>query len=100
MMEQVPSADVVVRNPTHYAVALKYDTERSAYMAPYVVAKGKDALALKIIEIAEKNGVYITENRPLARELYETVELGHEIPNSMFQAVAIIISDMFNAKGI
>ena len=100
MMEQVPESDVVVRNPTHYAVALKYDTEKSMYMAPYVVAKGQDALALKIVEIAEANGVYITENRPLARELYETVEIGHEIPSTMFQAVAIIISDMFNAKGI
>lgn len=100
MMEQVPSADVVVRNPTHYAVALKYDIERSAYMAPYVVAKGQDALALKIIEIAEANGVYITEDRPLARQLYETVDIGQEIPYSLFTAVAVIISDMFTAKGI
>jgi flagellar biosynthetic protein FlhB len=100
MMEQVPGSDVVVRNPTHYAVALKYDTETSAYLAPFVVAKGKDALALKIIEIAEKSGVFITEDRPLARELYETVEIGQEIPSSLFKAVAVVISDMFTAKGI
>ena len=91
---------MVVRNPTHYAVALKYDTETSAYMAPYVTAKGKDALALKIIEIAEQHGVFITEDRPLARELYETVEIGQEIPNTLFKAVAVVISDMFTAKGI
>ncbi len=100
MMEQVPSADVVVRNPTHYAVALKYDITLSAYSAPVVVAKGMDALALKIIKIAEENNVYITENRPLARELYETVDLGREIPSTLFNAVAIVISEMYNAKGI
>ncbi len=100
MMEQVPGADVVVRNPTHYAVALKYDIRRSAYSAPVVVAKGMDALALKIIKIAEENNVYITENRPLARELYETVDLGKEIPSTLFNAVAIVISEMYNAKGI
>ena len=100
VMQALPQADVVITNPTHYAVALKYDLEKSAFMAPYVVAKGKDALALKIIEIAEANGVFITEDRPLARQLYETVEIGQEIPDTLFQAVAIVISDMFTAKGI
>ncbi len=99
MMEQVPGSDVVVRNPTHYAVALKYDTETSAYMAPYVTAKGKDALALKIIEIAEQHGVFITEDRPLARELYETVEIGQEITNTRFKALAAGIADICTAKG-
>ena len=99
MMEEVPSADVVVRNPTHYAVALKYDISVNAYAAPVVVAKGQDALALKIVEIAEKNNVYITENRQLARELYDKVPIGAEIPSSFFSAVAIIISEMYNAKG-
>lgn len=98
MMEDVPSADVVVRNPTHYAVALTYDIT-SATAAPKVVAKGRDALALKIIEVAEANDVYITENRPLARSLYESVEIGSEIPSSMFVAVATIIMEMYNAKG-
>ena len=100
MMEQVPGSDVVIRNPTHYAVALKYDVEKSATAAPVVVAKGQDALALKIVKIAEENDVYITENRALARELYETVPLGGEIPSSLFQAVAIVISEMLTAKGL
>ncbi len=99
MMEEVPNADVVVRNPTHFAVALKYDISVNAYAAPVVVAKGQDALALKIVEIAEKNNVYVTENRQLARELYDKVPIGAEIPQSLFSAVAIIISEMYNAKG-
>ena len=99
MMEDVPNADVVIRNPTHFAVALKYDISVNAYAAPVVVAKGQDALALKIIEIAEQNNVYITENRQLARELYEKVPIGAEIPSGFFSAVAIIISEMYNAKG-
>ena len=81
MMQEVPSADVVVRNPTHYAVALKYD-RKTAYRAPVVVAKGTDALALRIVAVAEEHNVYITENRPLARGLYEAVDIGQEIPES------------------
>lgn len=101
MMEQVPSADVVVRNPTHYAVALKYDIEMAEKdAAPMVIAKGQDALALRIIKIAEEHNVYITENRALARELYETVDVGRQIPAKMFQVVAAILSDMYTAKGI
>ncbi len=99
MMEDVPNADVVVRNPTHFAVALKYDISVNPNAAPVVVAKGQDALAFKIIEIAEKNDVYITENRQLARELYDKVPIGAEIPMSFFAAVAIIISEMYAAKG-
>ena len=99
MMQEVPSADVVVRNPTHYAVALKYDPE-DAMSAPRVVAKGMDALALKIISVAEEHKVYITENRPLARSLYDNVKLGAEIPPEMYSAVAIVLTDMFSAKGI
>ncbi len=101
MMEQVPGADVVVRNPTHYAVALKYDIESAASdSAPRVVAKGMDALALRIVKIAEEHNVYITENRALARELYDTVELGREIPSKLFNAVAVVLSEMYSAKGI
>ena len=99
MMQEVPQSDVVVRNPTHYAVALKYDPE-DAYSAPRVVAKGMDALALKIISVAEEHNVYITENRPLARSLYDNVKLGAEIPPEMYSAVAVILTDMFNAKGV
>ena len=99
MMQEVPTSDVVVRNPTHYAVALKYDSE-NAFGAPVVVAKGMDALALKIISVAEEHKVYITENRPLARSLYENVKLGAEIPPEMYSAVAVVLTDMFHAKGI
>jgi len=99
MMDKVPGADVVVRNPTHYAVALTYERENTA-AAPKVVAKGMDALALKIIMIATENDVYITENRPLARELYEKVEVGDEIPPSLYNAIAIILTDMYETKGI
>jgi len=99
MMDQVPGSDVVVRNPTHYAVALKYEKENTS-AAPKVVAKGMDALALKIILVATDNDVYITENRPLARELYETVDIGDEIPPSLYNAIAIILTDMYEAKGI
>lgn len=99
MMQEVPSADVVVRNPTHYAVALKYES-KNAFSAPRVVAKGQDALALKIIKVAEENNVYITENRPLARSLYENVKLGAEIPHEMYSAVALVLTEMFAARGI
>ena len=102
MMQEVPSADVVVRNPTHYAVALKYLNyeERDAFSAPRVVAKGQDALALKIVKVAEENNVYVTENRPLARSLYENVNLGAEIPPDMYQVVAEVLKEMFEARGI
>ncbi|MCM1055557.1 MAG: flagellar biosynthesis protein FlhB [Bacteroides sp.] len=99
MMQEVPTSDVVVRNPTHYAVALKYDS-KDAFSAPRVVAKGQDALALRIVKIAEDNNVYITENRPLARSLYDTVRLGAEIPPEMYNAVAVVLTEMFAAKGI
>ena len=73
MMQKVPSADVVIRNPTHYAVAIQYDPSRNN--APVVVAKGADSLALRIVAVAEEHGVFSTENRPLARGLYEAVDL-------------------------
>ncbi len=101
MMDEVPSSDVVIRNPTHYAVALKYDEYlKTTGGAPCVVAKGQDRLALRIIEIAEANDVYIVENRPLARELFETVDIGQQIPSSFYAAVATIIAEMFKYKGI
>ena len=97
MMEQVPQSDVVVRNPTHYAVAIKYDP--AVMFAPTVTAKGQDALALKIIKIADENGVYVTENRPLAKELYDTVPLGSPIPQSMYNVVAAIIAELYTIDG-
>lgn len=99
MMQEVPTADVVVRNPTHYAVALKYES-KDAFSAPRVVAKGQDALALKIVKVAEENNVYVTENRPLARSLYDNVKLGSEIPPDMYNAVALVLKEMFAVKGI
>lgn len=99
MMEEVPKADVVVRNPTHFAVALKYEA-KTAFSAPVVVAKGQDALAMKIVKIAEENHIYTTENRPLARALYDSVKVGKEIPASLFTAVAEVLSEMYTAKGI
>ncbi len=90
MMQAVPSATVVITNPTHFAVALKYD--HGAMNAPVVVAKGTDAIALKIREIATANGVPLVENRPLARALYASAEIDHPIPLEHYQAVAEVIS--------
>jgi len=89
MMAAVPSASVIVTNPTHFAVALKYD--HGTMGAPVVVAKGVDAIALKIREVATAAGVPIVENRPLARALYATVEVDHPIQADQYAAVAEII---------
>ncbi len=96
MMQAVPTADVIIRNPTHYAIAIAYDATKHA--APVVVAKGADYLALKIIQTAEENNVTITENRPLARSLYETVELDHPIPESFYVAVAEVLAVVYKLK--
>ncbi|MGN0017761.1 MAG: flagellar biosynthesis protein FlhB [Candidatus Gastranaerophilaceae bacterium] len=94
MMAQVPTADVVVTNPTHFAVALKYD--RSIKPAPYVVAKGADFIAFKIREVAQNNNVPIVENVIVARTLYQLVQIGDIIPSEMFQAVAEILAYVYN----
>ncbi|MCX7615021.1 MAG: flagellar biosynthesis protein FlhB [Clostridiales bacterium] len=96
MMQKVPTADVVIKNPTHYAVAIKYESKSNR--APVVIAKGIDFLALKIIEIAESNNVSVTENRPLARGLYESVKVGREIPEEYYQAVAEVLAFVYNLK--
>lgn len=96
MMQAVPSADVIIRNPTHFAVALKYDMEKNA--APIVVAKGVDELALRIVRIAEENDVVTVENKPLARALYAEVEIGQEIPKEHFGAVAEILVYVYKLK--
>lgn len=96
MMQEVPNADVVIRNPTHFAVAIKYD--QTVNRAPIVVAKGMDSLALKIISVAEESGVYITENRPLARALYESVELDSEIPESFYRPIAEVLAFVYSLK--
>src|SRR5690606_23299264 len=86
MMSEVPKADVIITNPTHFAVALKYDEEKGD--APFVVAKGVDYIAFKIKEVAKANDVAIVENKWLARGLYYSVDLEQEIPEQYFQAVA------------
>ena len=92
----VPKADVVVTNPTHFAVALKYD--RKSMKAPMVVAKGKDHIALKIREIARESGVPILERKQLARSLYASVEVGREIPFELFKAVAEVLAYVYRLK--
>jgi len=96
MMSALPQADVVITNPTHYAVALKYDTDICP--APYVIAKGEDFLAKKIKETAKENGIEIVENKPLARMLYHNVDLGAAIPPELYQAVAEVLAIVYNAK--
>lgn len=90
MFQEIPDSTVVVRNPTHFAVALKYEEDQ--HDAPMVVAKGADFLALKIIELAEESDVPVVENKAVARYLYKNVELGQPIPLNLYQAVAEIIS--------
>lgn len=89
MMQKVPQADVVVRNPTHFAVALRYKPDRDR--APVVLAKGQDQIALRIVQKAEESGVAVVENVPLARALYASVELGQEIPPELYGAVAEVL---------
>jgi len=96
MMQEVPKADVVITNPVEIAVALKYDEE--SMQAPKVVAKGAGALALKIKEIARKHGVPIVENRALARMLYKMVEVGEEIPESLYKAVAEVLAFVYRQR--
>lgn len=96
MMQDVPKADVVITNPTHLAVALKYDAEKQR--APVVLAKGEDHLAQKIREAAKEHNIQIVENKPLARMLYANVDIGSEIPPELYQAVAEILAMVYNNK--
>jgi len=96
MMKSVPTADVVITNPTHYAVAIKYDDKVDK--APVVVAKGKDYLALKIKEVAKEHNVEMVENRPLAQSLYIYCEVGHQIPPDLYQAVAEVLAYVYRLK--
>lgn len=98
MIREVPKADVVVTNPTHFAVALRYDRETMA--APQVIAKGVDSMALKIREIARENGVLMIENRPLAHELYYSLDVGDIIPENLFQAISIIYAEVYRHKNL
>ena len=96
MMQDVPKADVVITNPTHYAVAIKYDAETAK--APVVLAKGEDYLAQKIKEAAKEHHIEIVENKPLARMLYANVDIGQEIPPELYQAVAEVLAMVYNMK--
>lgn len=97
MMAAVPSADVVITNPTHFAVALQYDPDKMG--APMVVAKGQDAVAQKIREVAHENNVPVVENKPLARALFATAEIDQEIPVEHYKAVAEVIGYVYRLKG-
>ena len=96
MMQKVPQADVIIRNPTHVAVALRYDADRDR--APIVLAKGLDDVALRIVRVGEENGVFVTENKPLARALYASCELGQEIPADYYGAVAEILAYLYRLR--
>jgi flagellar biosynthetic protein FlhB len=98
MMAAVPKADVVVTNPTHLAVALKYDTARMS--APIVVAKGAGHLAERIRAVARQHGVVVVENKFVARTLYKLVDIGKEIPADLYRAVAEILAFVFRARGV
>lgn len=95
MMQELPTADVVITNPTHFAVALKYS---QGMAAPKVIAKGQDYVALKIREAAKENKIILYEDKPLARALYYNVEIGQEIPGDMFQAVAEVLAYVYKLK--
>lgn len=97
MMQALPQADVVITNPTHYAVAIQYDADQ--YDAPIVLAKGQDFLAQKIKEVARENQIEIVENKPLARMLYANVEVGQLVPPELYQSVAEVLAFVYQLKG-
>ena len=96
MMQEVPNADVVITNPTHYAIAMKYND--GDMDAPIVVAKGVDFVAQKIKLIATENDIVMVENRPLARALYDEVEIGDRIPEEFFKAIAEILAYVYRIQ--
>ncbi len=97
MMQSLPQADVVITNPTHYAVAVKYDPKVAD--APVVIAKGEDYLAAKIKEVAKENKIEIVENKPLARMLYANVDVGQMVPPELYQAVAEVLAFVYHLQG-
>lgn len=96
MMSDIPSADVIITNPTHFAVALRYDKDREG--APRVIAKGADNIALKIKEIGREHLIQIIENPPLARQLYSSAQLDEVIPENLYKAVAEVLAFVFKAE--
>lgn len=95
-MQSVPKADVVITNPTHFAVAIQYDPQTAK--APVVLAKGEDYLAAKIKDVAREHNISIVENKPLARMLYYNVDIGMEIPPELYQAVAEVLAFVYKMK--
>lgn len=96
MMQELPKADVVVTNPTHFAVALRYNAQEKT--APYVVAKGQDEIALKIKELAKEHKIAVIENKPLARALYQQVDIGQVVPADLYKAVAEVLAFVYRMK--
>ncbi|MCR5799436.1 MAG: flagellar biosynthesis protein FlhB [Lachnospiraceae bacterium] len=97
MMQALPQADVVITNPTHYAVAVKYDADEAP--APVVIAKGEDYLAMKIKEVAKDNNIEIVENKPLARMLYANVNIDEQVPPELYGAVAEVLAYVYHIQG-
>jgi flagellar biosynthetic protein FlhB len=95
MMTEVPKADVIVTNPTHLAVALKYD---ETMVAPTVIAMGADNVAMKIRELAKECNIPIVENKPLARAIFKTLKIGQQIPRELYTAVAEVLSYVFRLR--
>lgn len=96
MMQAVPQASVVVANPEHLAIAIRYDSKKMA--APVVTAKGADRIARRIKEIAREHAVPVVENKPLARTLYKTVDIGRAIPADLYRAVAEVLAYVYRLK--
>ena len=96
MMGDVPDADVIVTNPSHYSVALKYDQDGNR--APYVVAKGVDFMALKIREVAQENDVPVMQSPPLCRAIYHTTEINGEVPEELFVAIAQVLAYIYQLE--
>lgn len=97
MMSEVPHADVIITNPTHYAIAVKYDAEASD--APLVTAKGKDLIAQRIKDTARENRIPVVENKPLAQALYKSVDIGGNIPSELYKAVAEVLAYVYSLRG-
>lgn len=96
MMTEVPKADVIITNPTHFAIAVQYDAAKAE--APIVIAKGKDIIAQKIKEIAKENNIPTVENKPLAQALYKSVEIGDMVPAELYKAVAEVLAFVYSLK--
>ncbi|MDF2820709.1 MAG: hypothetical protein K0R15_1150 [Clostridiales bacterium] len=96
MMQDLPTADVIITNPTHFAVAIKYDI--SEHPAPFIIAKGADLIAARIKEKAKEFKIEIVENKPLARMIYYNVEIGEQVPQEMYQAVAEVLAFVYSLK--